>query len=235
MPKVLVAVPNCHSDNWSNCANWLLDHSPELLAMRACPEERRKAVRDTWWNKQPFDYKFFFGQNGKRQPLADEVFLEVPDGFDHFAEKNKAICRWALEQGYDWLFHCDDDTFVRFLEVPTTGDQIGRAPYGFGGKNYICGGSGFWLSRHALELIANSRCTFTHEDDVWIGRVVMSDPSAVRVHDPRYYQQAPHHVVPSLLPDDWLTCHSCTPEVMRELWRIQESARSVRHATGTIS
>ena len=222
MTKVLVAVPNCHKDNWKNCPNWLLDHSPELLAARATPEERRACVRETWWNKQPYDYRFFFGLNGGRKPLADEVFLEVPDDFEYFAQKNKAICRWAIEQKYDWMFHCDDDTYVRRLELPTHGDQIGRAPFGFGGKNYICGGSGYWLSRKAMQLLVADRCAYSHEDDVWIGQV-MQHPTIERVHDPRYYQQHPHLVIPSLLPNGWLTCHSCTPNVMRELWQIQTS------------
>ncbi len=217
--KVLVAIPSCHKDDWTRCRAWIDGHD---LTTRFTPEARREAVRQTWWNKLPYDYRFFFGRGEATQP--DEVILDVPDGFSHHCDKNRAMFRWALWHGYDWVFRCDDDTFVRALEVPTYGDQVGWGPDLSVAHNYITGGAGFWISRRAMDLVVTAGCERTHEDDLWIGRDVLERSGLVRVHDPRYYPSPTHFVEPGKLPEGWLTCHSCTPEMMRHLWRTQISA-----------
>jgi hypothetical protein len=214
---VLVAVPSCRKDDWSQCPAWIGDHSS--LLDRATPAERRQAVRDTWWNRLNGDHRFFFGHTNDVL-LNDEISLPVSDSFRFHCDKNKAMLSWALQQGYEWVFRCDDDTFIKAdqLEIPEKGDQVGWGPELGNWHNYITGGAGFWLSRAAVELIVNSPTTKTHEDDLWIGRDILEKSSLDRVHDPRYYPSPTHTIEIDKLPNDWITCHSCTPEIMRALF-----------------
>lgn len=219
VPKVLVAIPTCHSDKWDGCKAWIGDHKD--LSKRPSPAERRQAVRDTWWNKQAFDYMFFFGQG--ETSLPDEITLNVPDDFPHHCRKNQEMFKWAFRRGYDWVFRCDDDTYVKRLEIPTEGDQIGWGEHLGVHRNYITGGAGFWVNRKSMELIATADVgNRTHEDDLWIGQDVLHRCN--RVHDPRYFPSPNHAVDIDNLPADWLTCHSCTPVIMRALCQIQTSA-----------
>ena len=222
--KVLVAVPVCHNDDWNECPLWVGDHTPENLQSRPTPQERIQAVRDTWWSDLTFDKKFFFGR-GSRTLRDDEIILPVPDRFKKHCLKNQMMFQWALDNDYDWVFRCDDDAYVRpdrLTEASTEllGDQIGWGPWVGQGNNYITGGAGFWLSRKALSRIADAPITKTHEDDLWIGRDVLARPDIRRVHDPRYCPATAsdgHGVDVTKLPSNWITVHSCSPKVMKEI------------------
>ena len=51
--------------------------------------ERLQAVRATWWPDIPpnVDGRFFFGRGADREPLPDEVFLDVPDNYECLPHK----------------------------------------------------------------------------------------------------------------------------------------------------
>jgi hypothetical protein len=219
--KILLGIPVCRTDAFNNCPIWLGDHAD--LSSRATPEERRNAVRETWWSQLTVDRRFFFGTNSGT-PLDDEIFLDVPDSFDRHCQKNQAMFEWALENGYDFVFRSDDDTYVRADKLEQAAqslnaDQIGWCPWLGAGSNYITGGAGFWISRRAMEAVVATPVTRTHEDDLWIGRSVFAPhPELTRKHDPRYVPGDKHYADPSQLSNiDWITAHSCTPAVMREL------------------
>lgn len=227
--RYLVAVPVCHRDNWEECPLWVGDH-PDLTA-RPTPAERIAAVRDTWWKSLSFDRRFFYGYQGRHAPAsrADEVELEVPDYFRFHCAKNQAMFRWALEHDYDYVYRCDDDTFVHPARLEQharelTGDQIGYLPHPQWSGNYITGGAGYWISRKGMELVVSSPITRTHEDDLWIGRL-LKDSGVIRVHDPRYRPGLDgddgHSVIPERLLGNktFIAVHSCSPETMKQLWR----------------
>lgn len=228
--KVLIAVPVCHKDDWGGCPVWEGDHNN--LASRPTPQERLQAVRETWWPELTSDKKFFFG-GGTREPREDEIILPCPDSFRFHCQKNQEMFRWAVRNGYDWVFRCDDDTYVRTdkLVVPKSGDQIGWGPWLGRGNNYITGGAGFWLSRAALALIVKAPLTKTHEDDLWIGRDVLANSGVRIIHDPRYCPATAsdgHGVDVTKLPADWITVHSCPPQVMKEIHASLQSTRERR-------
>src|SRR5271169_4506736 len=86
-----------------------------LVGVLACHKngDLQQACRDTWvgkW-KHLVDIRFFIGR-----PLvpsrADEVHLDVPDDYKQLPLKTRAMFQYTLDNGYDRLFKCDDDTHV---------------------------------------------------------------------------------------------------------------------------
>lgn len=146
---------------------------------------RLPAIRETWATE---DTKFFFG-HGERELAHDEIVLDCGDSYYETAFKVQAICRWALDNGYDGLFKADDDTYVRPERLELAGweasDFVCRVlpptdinhPCG-----YPYGGCGYYLGKRMLDAAATDkfptsnpegdtweRCN-TYEDG-WIGRV----------------------------------------------------------------
>src|ERR1700682_3813263 len=77
---------------------------------------RAEAQRLTWIKDVPAngaDVKFFLGRGPARSPEPDEIFLDCHDGYVERKEKIVAICRWALDRGYDYLWKVDDDVYLR--------------------------------------------------------------------------------------------------------------------------
>jgi hypothetical protein len=134
--KVLIAILSCHAED---------------AADRDC--------RATWLKGAAADYRFFRGRGAKRAPLDDEVFLDAPDDYYGLPHKVQAIAGWALDAGYDFSFKCDNDTFVSVPRLLASGfekhDYSGfyRGP----GPSYASGGSGYWLSRRAMEIVRSAK------------------------------------------------------------------------------
>jgi hypothetical protein len=148
----------------------LLTSNPKLLVgILACHHRapHLQACRDTWIAevKNQFDYKFFFGR-GSHDIQFDEIFLESDDAYRGLACKVRAAIIWALENNYDSFFKLDDDTYTipeRLLKA--VNDDWGA--YDFVGRKcgptdryhehaYARGGTGYYLSRRAMEVIAKS-------------------------------------------------------------------------------
>ena len=167
-----------------------------LIAIPACakPEysDRVQAVCNTWFKDVPqgVTARFFYGHE-----------LGVNDDYDHLPHKTIAICRWALVHGYTHLFKCDDDTYVwpsRLLA------ELQRKPFDYAGylHGYVAfGGTGYWLSRRAMEKVRdNPDCT---QEDVWVAKCM-----------------AAAGIEPVMLANH-TTMHPVKPEDMREMYRRQ--------------
>src|SRR6202034_2149949 len=122
-------------------------------------------------------YKFFFGEGQNAPQLEDSILLpDVPDDYGHLTYKTRASLRWAYEHGYEFVFRCFPDTYVRvdrllqcaFTAVDYWGDfrnEEGGRPDGGTGKlmptlqqaqNYASGGAGYWLSRKAFSFLIDA-------------------------------------------------------------------------------
>lgn len=148
-----------------------------LIAVITCNQYkgRADAQRSTWIKDiSGIDYKFFLGRGNTEPPREDEIFLDVPDDYDGLPWKVQAVMKWAVEQGYDAVFKCDDDTFVfpeklltHYLNTPYEGrintSNRNLAPNGW------CSGFAYWLSGTALEIIANSPPPTNKAEDLWVG------------------------------------------------------------------
>ncbi len=162
-----------------------------LCAVMACwwRESYVDAQRQTWAKKTPeIDIRFFFGKGAQREPKEDEVHLDCGDHYLGLPEKVRLAFKWALEHDYDFAFKCDDDTYVvpERLVAAEKGDFIGRYmgacvgyPYGF-----CSGGAGYWVSKRALEIIANAEVDEEAEDR-WVANT-LGDKGITGKHDDRY-------------------------------------------------
>lgn len=141
----------------------------KLIAIMTCRKNADKAAAQeaTWAadirKSGSADVMFFYG--GVPMPLHETpgyVWLNVDDSYYGIPEKVRAICRWALLHGYDYLMKCDDDAYIaplRFPALPLRGcDYVGRfrGPHG----NYpahFASGFAYWLSRRAMQIVGHSQ------------------------------------------------------------------------------
>lgn len=160
MNKVLVAVTNC----------WMY-------------RSRQNVIRRTWLQSVPsgVDVKFFVGRPTSKAPTRlreDEVFADVDDSYLGLPAKTQAMCRYALEHGYEWLFKADDDVYLRLdrlvaSDFASLGHYVGRkrGPSGHWPAPYASGFS-YWLSRKAMQVIADAKLTDDPAEDRWVGNTL---------------------------------------------------------------
>jgi len=136
--KILVAIPTCHKN---------------ALLVRACKE--------TWVNEWSHlvDIRFFFGRPTFFPCTPLEISLDVDDGYKQLPLKVLAMYRWILDNGYDRVFKCDDDTYVHIPRLLSCGkdefDFVGRPDLASRYTHWMQGGAGYWLSRKAMEYLVN--------------------------------------------------------------------------------
>ena len=108
--------------------------------------------------------------------------LPCPDDYASLPQRTLWFCRWALEEGgrgkgeggWDYLFKCDDDTYVsipRLLSYDLRGrDYVGAEwrP----GVGYGSGGAGYFLSRRAAGLVAERLTQATGAEDLLVGQIL---------------------------------------------------------------
>lgn len=168
-----------------------------LVAIESCERDLNKmhhvALRDTWGRDLNgwADLRFFVGRGGCSLG-GDEIRLDAPDDYDGLPLKTKALAKWVVEQQYDHVFKCDTDTFVRVDLLRQSGfeghDYTGRFGAGYNGSMlphfddcrlreigpiwpYASGGVGYFLSRHACEIV--SEMPLVHwAEDFCVGQVL---------------------------------------------------------------
>jgi hypothetical protein len=189
MPKMLIAIPVCHKFDYGK---WESGDSPSFNPANAYNGEaygtgihisgdnsRIAALRETWLQdiapfKSHVDYKLFYGAPHNRPALEDEVYLDVPDDYEHLPHKTIAICKYAQEHNYDMLFKCDDDTGVyvdRIIHEALSG-QWDYAGYLNG--RVATGGTGYWLTKRAINIIADHASANHWAEDVTISKVLFN-------------------------------------------------------------
>lgn len=169
-----------------------------LIAILSCQldGELEEAQRSTCLASAECVHKYFIGGNRPKALLDDQVWVDVPDDYAGLPLKTQAICRWALDNGYTNIFKADTDTYIHVNRLMRSGfgqhDYTGY--YRGTGPSYASGGSGYWLSTTAMEVIAEADMEFDFIDgergyingeDVQVGRQLMW--SGIKCHwDPRY-------------------------------------------------
>jgi hypothetical protein len=150
-----------------------------LIAIESCFAHRHlhKAQEETWLKDVVVtDYRFFLGRNPPAAVLrVNEVSLDVDDSYETLPQKTQAICRWALEHKFDFLFKCDVDTVLNPWQFVLSGfqglDYLGGeneddSPYGR--IQFASGGAGYWLSKKALTIVTKARKISTTAEDVFV-------------------------------------------------------------------
>jgi hypothetical protein len=151
-----------------------------LVAISSCEQYERDGLndplRETWLKDAialGIDYKFFHGTGSTEK--EDVIVLPVDDSMGGLTEKAKAKLKWAVENGYDYVFSCFPDTYAcpaRFFSSDYAKyDYYGRIHQHAGGPPYCQGGPGYFLSLKACEAIYTNPTSYLN-DDCWIGDVL---------------------------------------------------------------
>src|SRR5579864_8236785 len=152
-----------------------------LIAIKSCAAHRHRddLVRRTWLSGRAVDYRFLIGGWGQDRYQSshrhDEMLLDCPDDYASLPFKTQALCRCLLAEGYDFVFLCDNDTYVcvprlfgsdfyaadytgffaRCVSCESDADGHCTCVTGEGQRlySYASGGSGYWLSRKAMAVV----------------------------------------------------------------------------------
>lgn len=217
--KVLFAIPTCI---------WMDYSHRESPIHHTGVNERVRAIQQTWAQDIPkfpgTDLQYFYGKlpPGTQVSQSNSVFFhEVNDNYLGLSHKVQWICRYAVEEGYDWIFKCDDDTYCyveRLLEEirQPAGDYLGFAAVG------SChGGAGYWLSRKAAYCVAIADKPTASEwaEDRWVSSVLFRygiNPVHLESHLSGYQH---HWINLDKLPSDhnYSALHAIKPEGMYRL------------------
>ena len=236
MPRILIAIPVCHSLDYGK---WESGNSPHYQASNepygtaihiSGRNDRIEALRDTWLQDVKrfpnVEYKLFYGSPTPSSfiPKDDEVVLGVPDNYAGLPAKTIAICKYAIENNYDFVFKCDDDTFVyvdRILQ------EVMAQEFDYAGycKGKMCtGGTGYWLSKKAFTVVANkANTTFSWAEDVTAGYFLLHNGiQAVNLTGHRTGRTDhwffPKGFDPAVDMSGISALHAVQPQVMRDLY-----------------
>lgn len=191
-----------------------------LVGICSCvsAKEKRNAVRDTWLQHQEKGIKCQFFVGGT-VPLADEkkdtVVLNVPDGYDELPEKVRAFMLYALANyDFDWLFKCDDDTYLRLDRLAELADP----QYDLIGDAMVerrlspGGGSGYFLSRRMVQkIIEIPNFPKIGPEDIIIGELAYKLGGKMH-HTHRLFTNNTTFPAEN---NDMVSAHWCSPELLR--------------------
>ena len=217
-PKVLLSIFSCHSYVYT--AEGMRDWFTRTTV------DRVQGIRDSWLKDVTCDYKIFYGKpkRSDRTAIPDEVFLNAPDDYHHSAEKIRALIKYALDNGYDYIVKIDDDVYVyydRLMANVPTADYVGsdRGESLVGLKADFCPGFTYWLSRRAMKLLDKSPAG-TWAEDRWIGEALKKQQIRC-AYDNRYHLVRPTRTNPYISDgeleqtNNFLTIHALSPDQMR--------------------
>ena len=146
------------------------------------------------------------------------VNLWVDDGYYHLPAKGLAFYKWALENyDFDWLFKCDDDTYLALDRLASLCDSR----YDLIGDSCVdsrkapSGGAGYFMSRRLVELFVQNadKIPAIGAEDLLFGEL------AVRLGVPMLASprlNLNHSPAPSR-ENDLVSCHWCSPDRLRDI------------------
>lgn len=231
LPKILIAIPATRTLSYGK---WESGNEEKREGVHVSgPNPRLDAVRATWWkdvgNHPNVTAKFFLGAEDFTPPAAqDEVYLVgCPDDYASLPLKTKRIAQYALDNGYDYLFKCDDDTAVYVEKLVAEILQYQPEWGGYmGGTMAMSGGPGYILNRRAMKEVANMTPSSWAEDvsvtfalsgkDFW--------PHLLQGHRPGFADHwfFPQGFDPARLNSKIVTMHAVGPREMRDWYAWKE-------------
>lgn len=148
------------------------------------------------------------------------VQLPVSDTYEGLPGKIKAAFKYAMEHfDFDWLFKCDDDTFVHFSRLAQYVENLPKGSMDiYGGPcsnslHEICGGAGYILSRPAVELVCSDPLfPITGREDVEVCRSIIRAGGSI-VTDARF---RPNSKERPNAQNELITAHHMSPRQLVE-------------------
>jgi len=139
--------------------------------------DRRRLCLDTWFSDAMacgMDAVFLMGEPNVKQAERCGPLLILPchDAYNTLPMRTWQFIRWAIHRDdWDYLFKCDDDTYVAASRLASY-DPQGRDYIGAewrSGVNYGSGGAGYFLSRRAAEIVITKPLAPLGAEDALIG------------------------------------------------------------------
>lgn len=183
------------------CQRYKREEMRVLIAVVSCARDREahELIRQTWAKNIPVDYQFFVGR-GCEVSRMDEIWLDVPDDWDGLPRKTQAVCRWAAERDYDFIFKCDTDSYVHVPRLLASGFEkyhysgcCGETENVYPDACFPANGGGYWLSRRSFEYLAeNMNLGLGKNCEDWCVFLSLMKGAGIFVHhDPRYMANRP--------------------------------------------
>lgn len=144
-------------------------------------EDRRERCRQTWMrDATAMGVDAFFLMAADDGPRRDGDILYIPghDAYDFLPQRTLWFCRYALERDdWDWLFKCDDDTYVCMTRLLAAVEEYSRQPNvsyvgaeWTPGVNYGSGGAGYLINRQCARIIASEMLNPIGSEDMMVGQ-----------------------------------------------------------------
>ena len=177
-------------------------------------EKKRETVRKTWMAQSVpgIECRFFLGRRETPEKEEDVIALWVNDDYDHLPEKVLAFFRYALEcYDFDWLFKCDDDTYVALDRLAALVDDrydlIGDSS--LKAKGAPSGRAGYFLSRSMVEkIVAYSDIPSTGAENLIFGELALRLGARTLASNRLNMNSIPY----PMKDNDVVTAHWCPPE-----------------------
>lgn len=123
------------AEAWNS--NGIMNNYRLVIGALSCQPyaNRRDACRRTWLSQPlPADVGYFFliGRPGRPAEIAGDIlYLDCPDTYNDLPRKTMAFIEFALAHwDVEYLFKCDDDTYVRMPRLLAYWKQLqGRYDY----------------------------------------------------------------------------------------------------------
>ena len=213
-------------------------HLSILVGVCSChgARARREACRETWLSRIPdgIAYKFFLGKktkgktdegeddDGSEEDMSDVVQLDVNDSYIFLPAKGIAFYQFALEHyNFDWLFKCDDDSYVALDRLETLCkddcDMVGDISVLRRGAP--SGGAGYLMRRQLVEKFVQHEKEIpeTGAEDLIFGSMTRSLGARMRADNRLNLGNAPS----PRYNNDVVSCHWCSPEKLRDIHNIR--------------
>jgi len=140
-----------------------------LVSILTCSntQKRADACLNTWIKdiESPHDY-FFYGDHVQYRSMSKtwDCTPSLGESRMRLPEKTYKMLKQSLSYDWDFLFKCDDDTYVNFerlLGLTKTLNSkdslyVGSKVFGQGKLDYGSGGAGYLLTRSAVKLCLKS-------------------------------------------------------------------------------
>lgn len=182
----------------------------------AAAAEQRAACRSTWLAELPAGvcgYFFFGGAACRTLTEPDVVTLPAGDSYAELPAKTRAMFAYALSiPGWQWLFKCDDDSYIHLPRLIAylhgAANALHGGPTRYGGPS---GGAGYALPRTLVEaLLADPRFPDDAAEDRAVYAAAARAGAACTI-DRRFC----HHAAPAPAPgNDAISCHHLTAAQM---------------------